>query len=137
MGVASALTLWKTYGKIGLLWCVRRQKYQDFQQHQPTILATISTDSDWLRSNFMNSVGSMCCYIWKHQVPSGLLWAFSLRWESAYKSVCSHCYHGDHWAKWKSWKMPIIRLYVVLKAWVEKTYIYITDLVSLGVELCS
>lgn len=63
--------------------------------------------------------GNICCYNWK-QLPSGLLWSFSLRWKSTYKSACSRCYHGDHSAKWKSWKMPIIRLFVVLKAWVVK-----------------
>lgn len=63
--------------------------------------------------------GNICCYNWK-QLPSGLLWSFSLGWKSTYKSARSRCYHGDHSAKWKSWKMPIIRLYVVLKAWVVK-----------------
>lgn len=64
---------------------------------------------------------------WKHQLPSGLPWSFSLREESTYKSACSCCYHGDHFAKWISWKMLIIRLYVVLKAW-EVKHMFISQI---------
>lgn len=81
--IPSVLPLWKSYGKTGPLWSVRCLNYLDPQEGPPAVLASTSTDSGGLRSNFMNSMGSTCCYNWK-QLPSGLLWSFSLRWESTY-----------------------------------------------------
>lgn len=132
MGISGELPLWKLQCKIGPFWSVRCLKYLDPWKGQWNILT--STNSDGLRNNFMNSLRNTCCYNWK-QLPSGLLWSFSLRWKSTYTSAWSRCYHGNHSAKWKPWKMLITRMYVVLKLWVVK-HVFITGLVSLEVEYC-
>lgn len=133
MGIHSVLPLRKSYSKIGPLWSIRCLNYLNPWKGQLAILA-MSTDSDGLRNNFMNAMGKICCYNWK-RLPSGLFWSFSLRWKSTYKSAWSPCYHSDHCIQWKSWKMPIIRLYVILKTQIVK-HVCITDLVSPEVELC-